>query len=89
MMLTRRIYFVDHNTHTTMWGDPRLPSTVDREALHYKCDCRRKIIYFWSQPAMRLIADAKCDVHVCRRSVFGTPSWQSCVSGRRISTSNL
>jgi len=39
MMLTHRIYFVDHNTRTTMWGDPWLPSTVDRDAPHYKYDC--------------------------------------------------
>ncbi|KAI9448632.1 hypothetical protein BJY52DRAFT_1311505 [Lactarius psammicola] len=29
MMSTRRIYFVDNNTCTTTWDDPRLPSTVD------------------------------------------------------------
>jgi E3 ubiquitin-protein ligase NEDD4 len=23
---TRRVYFVDHNTHTTTWDDPRLPT---------------------------------------------------------------
>ncbi len=48
MMLMCCIYFVDHNMRTTMWGDPRLPSTVDGDAPHYKRDCRQKIVYFWS-----------------------------------------
>ncbi len=46
MTLTRCIYFVDHNTRTTTWGDPRLPSTADADAPHYKRDCQQKIIYF-------------------------------------------
>ncbi len=70
MTSTRRIYFVDHNTRTTTWDDPRLPSTVDADAPQYKRDYRRKIVYFRSQPPMRLIADAKCDVRVRRGWVF-------------------
>jgi E3 ubiquitin-protein ligase NEDD4 len=64
MTSTRRIYFVDHNTHTTTWDDPRLPATVDADVPQYKCDYRRKIVYFRSQPSMRLVADAKCEVRV-------------------------
>ncbi|KAH9008778.1 hypothetical protein EDB84DRAFT_1571772 [Lactarius hengduanensis] len=31
-------------------------------------DCQRDIIYFQSQPAMRLIVDAKCDMRdLCKR----------------------
>ncbi|KAI0294622.1 hypothetical protein B0F90DRAFT_1890995, partial [Multifurca ochricompacta] len=70
MTSTRRIYFVDHNTRTTAWDDPRLPSAVDADAPQYKRDYRRKVVYFRSQPAMRLIADAKCDVRVRRGWVF-------------------
>jgi E3 ubiquitin-protein ligase NEDD4 len=70
MTSTRRIYFVDHNTRTTTWDDPRLPSTVDADAPQYKRDYRRKVVYFRSQPSMRLIADAKCDVRVRRGWVF-------------------
>jgi E3 ubiquitin-protein ligase NEDD4 len=70
MTSTRRIYFVDHNTRTTTWDDPRLPSTVDADAPQYKRDYRRKVVYFRSQPAMRLVADAKCDVRVRRGWVF-------------------
>ena len=70
MTSTRRIYFVDHNTRTTTWDDPRLPSTVDADAPQYKRDYRRKVVYFRSQPSMRLTADAKCDVRVRRGWVF-------------------
>lgn len=50
---TSRIYFVDHNTKTTTWDDPRLPSSLDANVPQYKRDFRRKLIYFRSQPAMR------------------------------------
>jgi E3 ubiquitin-protein ligase NEDD4 len=70
MTSTRRIYFVDHNTRTTTWDDPRLPSAVDADAPQYKRDYRRKVVYFRSQPTMRMIADAKCDVRVRRGWVF-------------------
>ena len=43
---------------------------VDADALQYKGDHRWKIVCFRSQPAMRLIADAKCDVRVRRGWVF-------------------
>jgi len=46
MTLTHHIYFVDHNTRMTLWGDPRLPLTVDADVPHYKRDCRRKATYF-------------------------------------------
>ena len=50
------VYFVNHKTRTTTWDDPRLLSTGDADALHYAL---RKVVYFQSQPSMRLIADAK------------------------------
>jgi hypothetical protein len=46
-----RVYFVDHNTKTTTWDDPRLPSSLDANVPQYKRDFRRKLIYFRSQPA--------------------------------------
>ncbi|SRR6266702_3226054 len=74
MVSKRRIYFVDHNTRTTTWDDPLLPSTVDADAPQYKSDYRRKIVCFRSQSAMRQISDAKCDVRVRRGWVFRTAS---------------
>ena len=54
---------------TTTWDDPRLQSPIDVDALQYKRDNRRKVVYLWSQPSMRLIANAKCDVW-CMLGVF-------------------
>jgi hypothetical protein len=62
MTSTRHIYFVDHNTCTTMWDDPRLPSAVDTDAPQFKCNYQRKVVYFRGQPLMRLVANAKCDM---------------------------
>ncbi|KAI0064968.1 HECT-domain-containing protein [Artomyces pyxidatus] len=70
MTSTQRVYFVDHNTRTTSWDDPRLPSTVDADAPQYKRDYRRKVVYFRSQPAMRVSAESKCELRVRRGWVF-------------------
>ena len=53
---TARVYFVDHNTKTTTWDDPRLPSSLDQNVPQYKRDFRRKLIYFRSQPALRILS---------------------------------
>src|SRR6266702_8040254 len=66
MTSTRRIYFVDHITRTTMWDDPRLPVNGRgrrlRAAILSAEDCLL--------PELPPIANAKCDVCVHRRWVF-------------------
>ena len=42
MTSTQPVYLMDHNTRTTTWDDPQLPSTVDTSVPQYKCDYRRK-----------------------------------------------
>ncbi|KAJ1943214.1 NEDD4 E3 ubiquitin-protein ligase, partial [Linderina pennispora] len=64
-----RVYFVDHNTKTTTWDDPRLPSNLDQNVPQYKRDFRRKYIYFRSQAAMRPVP-GQCHIKVSRDSVF-------------------
>jgi len=64
-----RVYFVDHNTKTTTWDDPRLPSTLDGNAPQYRRDFRRKLIYFRTQPAMRPLPGA-CEIKVRRSRIF-------------------
>ncbi len=64
-----RIYFVDHNTKTTTYDDPRIPSPLDENVPQYKRDYRRKLIYFRSQPAMRLQPDI-CQIKVRRSHIF-------------------
>jgi E3 ubiquitin-protein ligase NEDD4 len=66
---TARVYFVDHNTKTTTWDDPRLPSSLDANKPQYKQDFRRKLIYFRSQPAMRA-QPGNCQVKVRRNHIF-------------------
>ncbi|GAA97867.1 hypothetical protein E5Q_04547 [Mixia osmundae IAM 14324] len=66
---TARVYFVDHNTKTTTWDDPRLPSSLDQNVPQYKRDFRRKLIYFRSQPALRPIP-GQCHVKVRRNHIF-------------------
>lgn len=66
---TARVYFVDHNTKTTTWDDPRLPSSLDQGVPQYKRDFRRKLIYFRSQPAMRIMS-GQCHVKVRRENIF-------------------
>ncbi|PVU89203.1 hypothetical protein BB561_005490 [Smittium simulii] len=64
-----RVYFVDHNTKTTTWDDPRLPSNLDQSVPQYKRDFRRKYVYFRSQLPMRPIA-GQCHLKVRRESIM-------------------
>lgn len=66
---TARVYFVDHNTKTTTWDDPRLPSSLDQNVPQYKRDFRRKLIYFRSQPALRILS-GQCHVKIRRDHIF-------------------
>ncbi|KDQ18456.1 hypothetical protein BOTBODRAFT_63405 [Botryobasidium botryosum FD-172 SS1] len=66
---TARVYFVDHNTKTTTWDDPRLPSSLDANVPQYKRDFRRKLIYFRSQPALRS-QPGNCQIKVRRNHIF-------------------
>lgn len=66
---TGRVYFVDHNTRTTSWDDPRLPPNLDDNAPQYKRDYRRKVVYFRSQPKMRVLP-GKCEIKVRRTRVL-------------------
>lgn len=66
---TARVYFVDHNTKTTTWDDPRLPSSLDQNVPQYKRDFRRKLIYFRSQPALRSNT-GQCHIKVSRENIF-------------------
>lgn len=48
-----RVYFVDHNTQSTTWDDPRLPGSSDHGIPKYRRDFQRKLSYFRSQPELR------------------------------------
>ena len=48
-----RVYYVDHNTQSTTWDDPRLPGSSDHGIPKYRRDFQRKLSYFRSQPELR------------------------------------
>ncbi|GAA5839821.1 hypothetical protein JCM3766R1_004623 [Sporobolomyces carnicolor] len=65
-----RAYFVDHNTKTTTWDDPRMPS-LQPDSDQSKRDFRRKLVYFRSQPALRTnVAGGDLRVVVRRTNLF-------------------
>ncbi|WVO14667.1 hypothetical protein L204_102304 [Cryptococcus depauperatus] len=66
---TGRPYYVDHNTRTTTWDDPRLPSSLDENVPQYKRDFRRKLVYFRNQPVMKLHV-GQCHINVSRQNIF-------------------
>jgi E3 ubiquitin-protein ligase NEDD4 len=66
---TNRVYFVDHNTNTTTWDDPRLPSSLDANPPQYMRDFREKLIYFRSQPGMSA-QPGNCQIKVRRNHIF-------------------
>jgi len=66
-----RPYFVDHNTKTTQWDDPRLPSTqVAIDAPGYKRDFQKKLVYFRAQPQLRPLLGGNCQITVTRDNIF-------------------
>jgi E3 ubiquitin-protein ligase NEDD4 len=82
---TARPYFVDHNTRTTTWMDPRrqrnipgnitimqqtiLQSMLDDGVPQYNSDFERKFKHFRSQPGMRSLS-GECHVKVRRTHIF-------------------
>lgn len=64
-----RVYFVDHNTRTTTWDDPRLPSQVDSSAPQYKRDFQKKLRYFRAQ-MVAFMEQGQCSVQVRRTNIF-------------------
>jgi hypothetical protein len=66
---TARVYFVDHNTKTVTWDDPRLPLSLDPNVPQYKRDFSRKLLYFRSLPEMRA-QPGNCQIKVRRRHIF-------------------
>ena len=63
-----RNYWVDHNTKTTTWDDPRIPSE-DGAKDQSRHDFRRKLIYFRSQPKLRT-GQGECRITVRRENLF-------------------
>ena len=69
-----------HNTKTTTWDGPRLPSTLDANMPQYKRDFRGGLICLWSQPGMRN-QPGNCQIKVRRNHILededGLGLWRS------------
>ncbi|GJN88818.1 hypothetical protein Rhopal_001789-T1 [Rhodotorula paludigena] len=63
-----RAYYVDHNTKTTSWDDPRIPSQ-SADGDQSKRAFRQKVIYFRSQPELRFVPGG-CRLVVRREHLF-------------------
>lgn len=64
-----QIYFVDHNTHSTTWDDPRLPSAADATCPEYRRTFQQKLAFFRSQPELRLLK-GQTYIDITRANVF-------------------
>ena len=65
---TARVYFVDNNTKTTTWDDPRrLPLSPDVNVL--QCKPERKLNHFCSKTALRAQPE-NCQINVQRNHIF-------------------
>jgi E3 ubiquitin-protein ligase NEDD4 len=63
-----RVFFVNHNTKTTTWDHPRVPSSLDPNDLQYRPDFRQKLVYF-RQSALRR-QPGNCEIKVRRNHIF-------------------
>lgn len=64
-----QIYFVDHNTHSTTWDDPRLPSSADAACPEYKRNFQQKLAFFRVQPDLRM-QKSQTYIDISRANVF-------------------
>ncbi|KAJ3331108.1 hypothetical protein HDU76_004062 [Blyttiomyces sp. JEL0837] len=64
-----RFYFLDHNSKSTSWDDPRMPSSVDANVPQYRRDFRKKQIALRSNPVMRPMPGI-CKVTIRRNNIF-------------------
>lgn len=66
-----RIFFIDHNTKTTQWEDPRLSNpTIAGPAIHYSREYKRKYVYFQSKLPRPSNVPNKLEIKISRSNVF-------------------
>lgn len=64
-----RVFYIDHNTRTTQWEDPRLQK-LGGPAVPYSRDYKRKYEYFRSKLRKPTNLPNKIDIKVTRRNVM-------------------
>ncbi|XP_070499559.1 E3 ubiquitin-protein ligase Nedd-4 isoform X4 [Chironomus tepperi] len=66
-----RIFFIDHNTRTTQWEDPRLSNpNIAGQAVPYSRDYKQKYEYFKSQLRKPTNVPNKIEIKVRRESIL-------------------
>ncbi|XP_074603844.1 E3 ubiquitin-protein ligase Nedd4 isoform X2 [Brevipalpus obovatus] len=66
-----RIFFIDHNTKTTQWEDPRLGNpNIAGPAVHYSREYKRKYEYFQSKLPRPSNVPNKLEIKISRNNVF-------------------
>ncbi|XP_029648348.1 E3 ubiquitin-protein ligase NEDD4 isoform X2 [Octopus sinensis] len=64
-----RVFYIDHNTRSTMWEDPRLQK-LGGPAVPYSRDYKRKYDYFRSKLRKPVNVPNKIDIKISRSNVF-------------------
>ncbi|XP_076658191.1 E3 ubiquitin-protein ligase Nedd4 isoform X4 [Halictus rubicundus] len=66
-----RIFFIDHNTRTTQWEDPRMSNPqIAGPAVPYSRDYKRKYQYLKSQLIKPNNVPSKFEIKVCRNNIL-------------------
>ncbi|RWS17199.1 E3 ubiquitin-protein ligase Nedd-4-like isoform X2, partial [Dinothrombium tinctorium] len=66
-----RIFFIDHNTHSTQWEDPRLNNpNIAGPAVPYSRDYKRKYEYFQAKLPRPTNVPNKFEIKVSRQNIF-------------------
>ncbi|RWS28079.1 E3 ubiquitin-protein ligase Nedd-4-like isoform X2, partial [Leptotrombidium deliense] len=66
-----RIFFIDHNTHSTQWEDPRLSNpNIAGPAVPYSRDYKRKYEYFQAKLPRPANVPNKLEIKVSRANIF-------------------
>ncbi|KRX15616.1 E3 ubiquitin-protein ligase NEDD4 [Trichinella nelsoni] len=72
-----RVFFIDHNTKTTQWEDPRFYNPqIAGPAVPYSRDYKRKYEYFRAHLIKPENVPSKFDMHIRRDHIHFEQSWQ-------------
>ncbi|EDO46071.1 predicted protein [Nematostella vectensis] len=65
-----RVFYIDHETRSTQWEDPRLQLNTTSQAVPYSRDYKRKCDYFRSKLKRPSNVPNKYEIHIRRRNLM-------------------
>ncbi|XP_032218602.2 E3 ubiquitin-protein ligase NEDD4 [Nematostella vectensis] len=65
-----RVFYIDHETRSTQWEDPRLQLSTTSQAVPYSRDYKRKCDYFRSKLKRPSNVPNKYEIHIRRRNLM-------------------